>query len=111
MGWPFGASLHFEIDTFKDRVLKILFYTLSREVRYPFICLPLVPAHSGSKFRTQDSLYLARLRIQPYRPLVTVLEAILTSRQPREKLRCLYENLMSSNFRKTAVLKKILIAN
>ena len=27
-------------------------------------------------------------------------------RQPGEKLRCLYENLMSNNFRKTAVLKK-----
>ena len=39
--------------------------------------------------------------------LVTVLEAILTSKQPREKLQCLYENLISNNFRKTAVLKKI----
>ena len=38
--------------------------------------------------------------------LVTVLEAILTSRQTREKLQRLYENLMSTNFRKTAVLKK-----
>ena len=38
--------------------------------------------------------------------LVTVLEAILTSRQPSEKLQCLYENLMSSNSRKTVVLKK-----
>ena len=38
--------------------------------------------------------------------LVTVLEAILTSRQPREKLQCLYENLMSNNFRKAVVLKK-----
>ena len=36
--------------------------------------------------------------------LVTVLEAILTSRQPREQLACLYENLMSHNFRKTAVI-------
>jgi len=36
--------------------------------------------------------------------LVTVLEAILTSRQLPEKLPCLYENLMSNNFRKTAVL-------
>ena len=35
-----------------------------------------------------------------------VLEAILTSRQPCEKLQCLYENLVSNNFRKTAVLKK-----
>ena len=38
--------------------------------------------------------------------LVTVLEAILTSRQSREKLQCLYENLMSNNFRKTAVGSK-----
>ena len=39
--------------------------------------------------------------------LVTVFDAILTSRQTREKLQCLYENLMSNNFRKTAVLTKI----
>ena len=31
----------------------------------------------------------------------------MTSRQPLEKVKCLYENLMSNNFRKTAVLKKI----
>ena len=39
--------------------------------------------------------------------LVTVFDAILTSRQNGEKLQCLYENLMSNNFHKTAVLKKI----
>ena len=39
--------------------------------------------------------------------LLTVLEAILTGSQPREKLKCLYENLMSNNFYKTAVPKKI----
>ena len=39
--------------------------------------------------------------------LVTVFDAILTSRQAREKLQCLYENLMSNNFLITAVLKKI----
>ena len=38
---------------------------------------------------------------------VTVFDAILTSRQTREKLQCLYENPMSNNFRKTAVLEKI----
>ena len=38
--------------------------------------------------------------------LVTVFDAILTSRQTCEKLQCLYENLMSNNFRKMAVLKK-----
>ena len=43
--------------------------------------------------------------------LVTVLDAMLTSRQMCEKLQCLYENLMSNNFYKTAVLKKISIVN
>ena len=43
--------------------------------------------------------------------LVTVFDAILTSRQTREKLQCLYENLMSNNLRKRAVLKKIQIVN
>ena len=39
--------------------------------------------------------------------LVTVLEAILMSRQPHEKLQCLYENVMLNNFHKIAVLRKI----
>ena len=39
--------------------------------------------------------------------LVTVFNAILTSRQAREKLHHVYENLMSNNFLITAVLKKI----
>ena len=43
--------------------------------------------------------------------LVTALEAILTSRQPREKSQCLYKNLMSNNFRKTAVLEKNMKCN
>ena len=43
--------------------------------------------------------------------LVTVFDAILTRRQTREKLQCLYENLMSNNFRKTAVLKKTSVVN
>ena len=38
--------------------------------------------------------------------LVTVFDTILTSRQTLEKLECLYEDPMSNNFRKTAVLKK-----
>ena len=37
--------------------------------------------------------------------LVTVFDAIVTS--TRDKLQCLYENLKSNNFRKTAVLKKV----
>jgi len=43
--------------------------------------------------------------------LVTVFDAILTSRQTCENLQCLYENLMSNNFCKKAVMKKILIVN
>ena len=43
--------------------------------------------------------------------LVTVFDAILTSRQMCEKLQCLYENLMTNNFHKTAVLKKVSIVN
>ena len=43
--------------------------------------------------------------------LVTLFDAILTSRQTREKLQCLYENLMSNNLRSTAVLEKIWIVN
>ena len=39
--------------------------------------------------------------------LITVLEAMLSGRQPREKIQCLYANLTSSIFAKTAVLKKI----
>ena len=42
---------------------------------------------------------------------VTVFDAILTSRQTHEKLQCLYENLMSNNFHKMAVLNKISIVN
>ena len=41
--------------------------------------------------------------------LITVFDAILTSRQTREKLQRLYENLMSNNFCRTAVLKKNMI--
>ena len=43
--------------------------------------------------------------------LVTVFNAILTSRQMRENLQCLYENLIPNNFRKTAPLKKIRFVN
>ena len=50
------------------------------------------------------ALLFERLQID----LVTAFDAILTSRQTCEKL---YENLMSNNFRKTAVLKKISVVN
>ena len=39
--------------------------------------------------------------------LITILEAILTSRQPCEKLQSLCEDLMLNKFPKTAFLKKI----
>ena len=42
----------------------------------------------------------------PTKDLVTVFDAILTGRQTRKKLQCLYEKLMSNNFHRTAVLKK-----
>ena len=38
--------------------------------------------------------------------IVTVFDAILTTRQTHEKLQCFYENLMSNNFRGTAILNK-----
>ena len=58
------------------------------------------------------SFYVAKKKTMAgFIDLVTVFDAILTSRQTCEKLQCLYENLMSNNFRKTAVLKKISIVN
>ena len=55
----------------------------------------------------KTSTLVVRFRAFGSIDLVTVFDAILTSRQTREKLQCLYENLMSNNFRRTAVLKKI----
>ena len=46
-----------------------------------------------------------------YIDLVTVFDAIFMSRQTCEKLPCLYENLMSNNFRKMAALKNIWLVN
>ena len=40
-----------------------------------------------------------------------VLEAFLTGRQPREKLQCLYENLMSKNACSEKKLKCKLLSN
>ena len=51
------------------------------------------------------SQYLTEVTQSPI-GLITVFDAIWTSRQPRAKLQCLYENLISHNFRKTAVMKK-----
>ena len=46
-------------------------------------------------------------QLQIVQKFTTGLIKVLRSRQPREKLQRLYENQMSNNFRKTAVLKKI----
>ena len=42
---------------------------------------------------------------------IILIIVIIDLRQMCEKLQCLYENLMSNNFHKTAVLKKISIVN
>ena len=53
------------------------------------------------------SVCLSVLYVLKQTDLVTVFHAILTSRQTCEKLQCLSENLMSYDFRKTAVPKII----
>ena len=57
-------------------------------------------------YKNRKNLVGKNLSHLPSIDLVTVFDAILTSRQTSEKLQCLYENLMSNNFRRTAVLKK-----
>ena len=49
-------------------------------------------------------MYLNARLIYNYVGLITVLKVVLLGRQPREKEQCSYENLMSNNFRKRAVL-------
>ena len=61
-----------------------------------------------------DIAYLVPWKEQHNRSLidlVTVFDAILTSRQMSEKLQWLSENLMLNNFRRTAVLKKMWFVN
>ena len=53
---------------------------------------------------TAVQMYLNARLIYDYVDLITVLEVVLSGRQPREKEQCSYENLMSNNFRKGAVL-------
>ena len=60
-----------------------------------FCCLAHDCNYHGEKLSKVDCIELVR-----------DFDAILTSGQMREKLQCLYENLMSNNFRKTALLKK-----
>ena len=86
---------------------------MAKEKEVLFICLSRSPSLSSLHVITfvleiPGLFFLKSLSKRPrlQLDLVTVLEAILTSRQPREKLQCLYENLMSNNFRKAVVLKK-----
>ena len=60
-----------------------------------------------SRIKTASGICIILHMILSLIDLVTVFDAILASRQTREKLQCLYENLISNNFRTTAVLKKI----
>ena len=69
------------------------------------VSIPITIPNSGFRlFQTPLISYdLSRLEID----LVTVFDPFLTSRQTREKLQYLYENLMLNNLRKMTVLKKI----
>ena len=60
--------------------------------------------------RTKDSLEVQMLQQHNLFYYGVLTLSLLTSRQPREEFQCLYENLMSDGFRKTAVLKKILFS-
>ena len=82
------------------------FTNASREITAPSASL-FSPGCSTRQHRIDQSAQWPVYIID----LVTVFDAILTSRQTREKLQCLYENLMSNNFRKTAVLTKIWFVN
>ena len=70
---------------------------------------PPIGNHNGHPFRRVFLMY----EIQGVQTsvfiidLVTVFDAILTSRRTREKLQCLYENLISNNFPRTAFQKNI----
>ena len=69
----------------------------------------------GDNRRTKNIHHLPFVGTQLWKcltiDLVTVFDAILTSRQTCEKLQYLFENLMSNNFRKMDALKKIFIVN
>ena len=85
-----------------------MFYLIRRVLAKPRLILDEMCRLYG-KFASYLRRVLSKTRLIFPRingPLVTVFDAILTNRQTCEKLQCVYENLMSNNFRKTAVLKK-----
>ena len=72
----------------------------------------ITASRSQARLSLQRQLHIKfNLSMRQTIDLVTVFDAILTSRQTREKLQCLYENLISNNFRRSAVLKKIWFVN
>ena len=89
----------------------ILLYITSEVKQYFLSYRPRTEYGISQFFKVQDDQSWAFSETVQKIDLATVFDAILTSRQTREKLQCLYENLMSDNFRKTAVLKKISIVN
>ena len=48
--------------------------------------------------KKREKVRSGNFRVGFGKDLVTVFDAILTSRQTCEKLQCLFENLMSNNF-------------
>ena len=66
---------------------------------------------SYSSSSKHDYWYWALGTGKQFIDFVTVFDTILTSRQTRENLQCLYENLMSNSFRKMTVLKNIWTVN
>ena len=119
--WSFSWCLLFENT---EKTLKEISSSNLENLAYGFIKSPKLCKQEKTKTQSQnDSQWLYKLENRKKmtcrqwwrigsqhleNPVnnVTVLEANLTRRQPREKLQCLYDNLMSNNFCKTAFLKK-----
>ena len=89
-------------------------YNTSRNLLPVFVFRPFLDCRPrGMVFRSTTGIAFVSFVLEVYCTidLDTVFDAILTSGQTCEKLKCLYENVMSNNIRKTAVLKKIQLVN
>ena len=85
-------------------------FTLLFLFRYHFGFCFLFPSHSYSEFWLSafpDAPDQLRFIQAGNRPCHGFFDPFLTSKRTREKLQCLYDNLMLNNFRKTTVMKKI----
>ena len=80
---------------------------LALSFRFLFFIIAGYSSNGGCNYGSRQFLKLSRGTYSKSIDLVTVLEAILMSRQSCEKLQCLYENVMLNNFHKIAVLRKI----